>query len=195
MLHTFSYAGEVVVVSFYNLLSSSFPLVRMMLQHNCFICWKTTRCHQLTRSTAITKSFICPEVGETLTGCFNLSLCGLVPQVWEAEDGVVILILKNNSQDKDPQSQLLKLNKPLKCFYIHNTPRTFLYLKNSLCYIFTNIIKLTTITTINPWCDLIPSNLWGRACAASGTPPAETPHRPTPQMTPPLRPAPGKKLT
>lgn len=38
---TFSYAGEVVTVSFYNLLSRSFPFVRVMLQHHCLVCWKT----------------------------------------------------------------------------------------------------------------------------------------------------------
>lgn len=38
---TFSYTGEVVVVSFYNLLSCSFPFVRVVLQHNRFVCRET----------------------------------------------------------------------------------------------------------------------------------------------------------
>lgn len=37
-LRTFSYTGEVVVVSFLDLLSCSFPFVRMMLQHDRFVC-------------------------------------------------------------------------------------------------------------------------------------------------------------
>lgn len=35
---TFSYAGEVVIVSLCYLLSHSFSLVWMMFQHSCFVC-------------------------------------------------------------------------------------------------------------------------------------------------------------
>lgn len=41
--HTFSYTGKVVIVSFYYLLSCSFSLIWMMLQHDCFVCWKKQR--------------------------------------------------------------------------------------------------------------------------------------------------------
>lgn len=35
-----------------------------------------------------------------LTGSFDLFLCGFVPQVYEAEDSIVILILKEQVRSK-----------------------------------------------------------------------------------------------
>lgn len=40
---TFGDAREIVIVAFRNLLACSFPFVRMVLQHNGFVCCETNR--------------------------------------------------------------------------------------------------------------------------------------------------------
>lgn len=93
-LGTFSYTGKVIIVSFNNLFSCRFPFVRMVLQHNRLVCRETTEVIKTSashRSRQITHE----SRGKVLTGSFNLFLCGFIPQMWESEDSVVILILQN----------------------------------------------------------------------------------------------------
>lgn len=100
-LYTFSYTGKVVIVSFHYLLSGSLPFVGMMLQHNRFVCGETAENMTPTTSDHQLEKLIHQSGGEKiLTGGFDLFLCGSVPQVWEAQDRIVILILTYRRQDK-----------------------------------------------------------------------------------------------
>lgn len=54
--------------------------------------------------------FIRSGGGNILTGSFYLFLCGLVPQVWEPKDSIVILILTNKWQDKEVKCLLYLLS-------------------------------------------------------------------------------------
>ena len=90
---TFSYTSEVVIVSLCYLLSCSSSLIRMMFQYNCFVCQEKDADY-LKKSLFFWQARLC---GKILTSSFDLFLCGFVPHICEAEDSIVVLILKTNS--------------------------------------------------------------------------------------------------
>lgn len=94
---TFSNTGEVVVASLDNLLASSSPLVRVMLQHDGLVCLGAAE--RVSGAPVQEREGKAVRVGERLglTGSFDLPLSGLVPQVGEAEDSIVILILSDET--------------------------------------------------------------------------------------------------
>lgn len=89
---TFSNTSEVVVAALDNLLASSSPLVRVMLQHDGLVCLGVAKPVTGVQSKRRKKKQRGLGAGG-LTGSFDLPLSGLVPQVGEAEDSIVILIL------------------------------------------------------------------------------------------------------
>lgn len=93
---TFSDTGEVVVASLDNLLASSSPLVRVMLQHDGLVCLGAAEQVSGLLSKGWKKKGL---EKERLTSSFDLPLSGFVPQVGKAEDSIVILILSRPVTD------------------------------------------------------------------------------------------------
>lgn len=73
----------------------------MVLQHNRFVCSEAAENvigYMLFQQ--LQKGSMRAGGRGILTGSFDLFLCGFVPQVYEAEDSIVILILKEQVRSK-----------------------------------------------------------------------------------------------